>query len=291
MIGKFANRQRQNYEELNKEYLQIVDIPLDSLEDNPYQPRINIDENKLQELMNSISENGLQSPIKVTKLGGISSPFYTVIYGHRRVEAHKRLGLKTIKAFYDPNISKQLLRKLALIENIQRDDLGVLELAISFDNAILDGTFSSQKELAKHLGFSEAKVSSCLNILKLDKNIIKDLEQDRTVKDINLLSALNKVEDKKKQYKLYKQFKENILNRDEILALINSKNSVNIKFNSQCELNLNKLKFSFLFKPNKTLSKSEAFQEYEDFAKEKLELLQKELEEKEKELLNQLKGD
>jgi len=286
--NKFLNRQRSDTSpntQTTNSYIQVVEIPLSSLEDNPFQPRLNINEEKLQELMNSISKDGLQSPIKVTKLYGTASQVNTIVFGHRRVEAHKRLGLETIKAFYDTNISKSELRRLALIENIQRDDLGVLELAISFDNAINDGTFSSQKELAEKLGFSYTKVSNTLSILNLDKKIIKDLEEDRIVKDVKALALLNQLKDKKQQFSLYEKFKKIQISRKELEDIIKSSNETN-KPALQYELNLNKSKFSLTFKPNKELIKKGKYQELENFAKEKLENLKKELENKEKELLN-----
>ncbi len=284
--NKFADRKvnpvvSQHYDTTPK-YTQIVKIPVELLEDNPYQPRLNIDEDSLQELMNSIKKDGLQTPIKVTKLGGVSSPKYTVVFGHRRAEAHRRLELKEIDAFYEPDISKSELRRLALIENVQREDLSIIELAISFDNAINDGTFSSQKQLAEALGFTTTKVSECLSLLKLQEKITKDLEIDRRVKDVTALALLNKLQNKHTQWDLYKRFRDGELDRKGLMQIVNSEN---IKPIPQCELTLNKSKFQLMFKPNKELSKKGKYLEYERFAKEKLENLQKELQEKERELL------
>ena len=262
--------------------IQVIKIPLANLVDNPFQPRLNIDEDRLQELMNSIKENGLHTPIKVTRREGQ----YVIIYGHRRAEAHRRLGKEEIDAIYEQTFIKDNeLRNIALIENIQREDLSILELAIALENAIITGQFSTQKDLAKSVGFSEAKVSACTNLLKLDKRIIKDLETDRTVKDVNAISALNKVENRETQWELYKKFKSGLFDRDGLLKEISAINSGLPKSNLQCEFSLNKSKFSLLYKPNKELSKKGKYAEYERFAKEKLENLQKELQEKEKELL------
>ena len=284
--NKFADRKvmpvvSQHYDTTPK-YTHIVKIPVEQLEDNPYQPRLNIDEDSLQELMNSIRKDGLQTPIKVTKLGGVSSPKYTVVFGHRRAEAHRRLELKEIDAFYEPDISKSELRRLALIENVQREDLSIIELAISFDNAINDGTFSSQKQLAEALGFTTTKVSECLSLLKLQEKITKDLEIDRRVKDVTALALLNKLQNKHTQWDLYKRFRDGELDRKGLMQIVNSEN---IKPIPQCELTLNKSKFQLMFKPSKELSKKGKYLEYERFAKEKLENLQKELQEKERELL------
>lgn len=281
--SRFIGREREIKEDrvIKNDITHITYIDIDNLEMNPYQPRLNIDEDKLQELSNSIERDGLQSPIKVTRWEGYSTK-YIIVFGHRRVEAHKRLGLTKIKAFIEET-SKSQLRRLALIENVQRDDLNIIELAISFDNAINDGTYSSQKELAEALGFKTSKVSECLSLLKLQEKITKDLEKDRTVKDITALAALNKIDNNHTQWDLYKRFKAGELDRKGLLQIINSEN---IKPNSQCELTLNKSKLSFLFRPNKDLTKKGKYLEYERFAKEKLELLQRELQDKEKELLS-----
>lgn len=282
---RFANRAssvQSSEQQTPTKFIQVIKIPVENLEDNPYQPRLNIDEDGLQELMASIEKDGLQTPIKVARREGK----YIIVYGHRRAEAHRRLGLKEIDAIYDDSlIADKKLRNIALIENIQREDLSILELAIALENAILTGQFSSQKDLAKSLGFSEAKVSACANILKLNKKIIEDLEKDRTVKDVNAIAALNKVENREEQLRLYNKFKSGEFDRETLLKEIAAINSGLPKKNLQCELSLNKSKFSLLFKPNKELTKKGKYAEYERFAKEKLENLQKELQEKERELL------
>lgn len=292
--NKFGDRERPAANiavETPTKFLQVIKIPLELLEDNPYQPRLNIDEDSLQELMASIEKDGLQSPIKATKIGGFSSPKYTVVFGHRRTEAFRRLAqinpdkYKEIDAFYEPDISKNELRRLSLIENVQREDLNIIELAISFDNAINDGTFISQKALAVALGFTTTKVSECLSLLKLQEKITKDLEVDRRVKDVTALAALNKLSNNHTQWDLYKRFRDGELDRKGLIQIIQHEISGLPRSNSQCEFSLNKSKFSLLYKPNKELTKKGKYAEYERFAKEKLENLQKELQEKEKELL------
>ncbi len=292
---KFGDRERPTPQIVEQQtppkFLQVIKIPLELLEDNPYQPRLNIEEDSLRELMASIEKDGLQSPIKVTKIGGFSSPKYTVVFGHRRTEAFRRLfeidpdKYKEIDAFYESDISKNELRRLSLIENVQREDLNIIELAISFDNAINDGTFVSQKALADALGFTTTKVSECLSLLKLQEKITKDLEVDRRVKDVTALAALNKLSNNHTQWDLYKRFRDGELDRKGLIQIIQAEISGLSKSSSQCEFSLNKSKFSLLYKPNKDLTKKGKYAEYERFAKEKLENLQKELQEKEKELL------
>ncbi len=256
----------------------IVFLDPNEIEDNIYQPRLDYDEEKLKELENSIKKDGQQMPIKVTY--SFDPRKAMVVFGHRRKRVCQRLGIK-VKAFIE-DVPKTKLRTLALIENIQRDDLSLIELAVSFDNAINDGTFSSQKRLAEATGYSEAKISSLFSLLKLQEKITKDLEQNRQVKDITALALLNKLDNNHTQWDLYKRFRDGELDRKGLAQIINSEN---IKPNSQCELNLSKTKTSFYFKPSKELTKKGKYNEYERFAKEKLEQLQKELEEKEKELL------
>jgi len=282
--NKFLNREikvsHEEKKEVKKDHNQIViNIDPSELDDNIFQPRLSYDEDRLGELIASIKKDGQQVPIKITNNPDSTQNKYMIVFGHRRSRACQALGIK-VKAFVE-DIGKTKLRSLALIENIQRDDLSVIELAISLRNSILDGTFSSQKELAGSTGFSEAKISALFAILNLDNKIVTDLEKSRVVKDVNALALLNKLESKHLQYQYYIDFKEGRLDRKNLTRLLNSKKS---DVNSQCELNLSKSKISYYFRPSKKLTK-EKYKIYEEFTKNKLEELRIQMEDKEKELL------
>ena len=110
---------------------QIRDIDIEDISPNPYQPRKNFDKEALSELAESIKEYGLLQPIVVIDKGDDE---YLLVAGERRLRAHKLAGLDTIKAIVaDFNIDDARLRELALIENIQRENLNSIELAHSYD--------------------------------------------------------------------------------------------------------------------------------------------------------------
>ena len=113
-------REKAHFEEKYDE------IPIDKLEENPYQPRIEINQKELRELANSIKQNGLLQPILVQKI----DKRYVIISGHRRVEAHKLLNKKFIKAVVIKNQQDLELAKKSIIENLQRKDLNIIETAI-----------------------------------------------------------------------------------------------------------------------------------------------------------------
>ena len=112
-------------EALTKE--ELKEVPLSELKENPYQPRIEIKSEEVQELANSIKEMGLLQPILVAKFG----KEYYIIAGHRRVEAHKLLGKENIKARIMRKVDDKTLASISLIENLQREDLDIIETAIA----------------------------------------------------------------------------------------------------------------------------------------------------------------
>ncbi|HHC11469.1 MAG TPA: ParB/RepB/Spo0J family partition protein [Campylobacterales bacterium] len=112
---------------------EIKDIPIDMITPNPYQPRKNFDKEALFELSQSIKRHGLLQPIVVVDKGDN----YLLVAGERRLRAHELAGLESIKSIIaDVDIDEAKLRELALIENIQREDLNAIELAHSYDELI-----------------------------------------------------------------------------------------------------------------------------------------------------------
>ena len=212
----------------------LLDIELDKIKKNPYQPRIEINKDELVDLANSIKENGLLHPIIVNK---ISSDSYELIAGHRRYAAHKLLEEKTIKAIVLLEVKKnsqEYKTKMALgalIENIQRQNLDIIETAIAFQNILDDQIVKSKDELSKFTGKSNAYISKILSILKLNNKILQDLKKNKTIKDIELLYELQKIKDLDKQYMLYKQIVAGTFTRDELrkynknLKLANNKST------------------------------------------------------------------
>ena len=131
-------------EEASKD--EIVEINLDTLRQNPYQPRKIFDEEALQELSDSIKEYGVFQPIIVKK----SIKGYDIIAGERRVKASKLAGKKTIPAIIRDFTDEQMMQ-IALLENLQREDLNFMEEAEAYYNLINEHNFT-QEELAKRMG-------------------------------------------------------------------------------------------------------------------------------------------
>lgn len=170
----------------------VEQIQIALIETNPYQPRKNFDEQALQELANSIQEYGLIQPIIVFKKDDHS---YILVAGERRLRATKMLGETDIKAvILDADENK--LRELALIENIQREDLNPIELANSYKDLIetLDIT---QEELATYIHKSRTQITNTLRLLSLDKDTQKLIMEGKiTQGHAKILVGLDKGDEK-----------------------------------------------------------------------------------------------
>lgn len=150
---------------------QVEILLIDDISPNPYQPRVNFDNSKIEELANSIKENGVFQPILVRKniIG------YEIIAGERRLRASKKVGLKEIPAIVYEYNDKQMM-EISIIENIQREDLSVVEEALSYKKLIAELDYT-QNELAQRLGISRSHVANLLRVTNLEENILKSLDQ------------------------------------------------------------------------------------------------------------------
>jgi ParB family chromosome partitioning protein len=175
-------------EKMMKETLQkdeIKEIPLSSLKENPYQPRIEIKPEEIKDLANSIREKGLLQPILVAK----ADTGYYIVAGHRRVEAHKWLGKDKIKARVI-KADEENLASISLIENLQREDLDLIETAMALKK-YKEEFDKSYEEIAKEIGKSKSYVVKVISVLNLPKEIINDIKENKSTKDINALNMLN----------------------------------------------------------------------------------------------------
>jgi len=205
----------------------IRELLISDLTINPYQPRINIDEKNLKKLALSIEKEGLLQPVIVSP--NIKDNGYIIIAGHRRVEAHKILNKQKIKAIIIDVVAHEQLAILPIIENLQRDDMNPIENAIAFKRLLNEKVFSTQRELAEKISVSKEWMSKTLSILKLPEDVLKMIKEDQ-FKDINILSALNKIEKSniKETYLYIKELPKvearsylSSLNKKEILSPIN----------------------------------------------------------------------
>ncbi|MDR0762946.1 MAG: ParB/RepB/Spo0J family partition protein [Bacteroidales bacterium] len=144
----------------------ITTINLDSITENPDQPRKNFDEVALNELASSIKEHGIIQPITVRK----TNTGYQLISGERRLRASKIAGLREIPAYIRMVSEDKNMLELALIENIQRENLNALDIALSY-KGILDASNYTQDELSKRVGKDRATISNYLRLLALPSDV------------------------------------------------------------------------------------------------------------------------
>ena len=151
------------YESATKE--EIIEIELSELRANPYQPRKVFNDESLQELTDSIKEHGVFQPIIVKK----SIKGYEIIAGERRVRASKKAGLTTIPAIVR-NLNDEQMMEIALLENLQRENLSAIEEAIAY-RAMIDKLNLTQEELSAKVGKSRSHITNLLGLLRLPAEV------------------------------------------------------------------------------------------------------------------------
>lgn len=150
----------------NGQGLSIMKIPLDLIDPNPFQPRHNFNEEEIGELAQTIKEHGLIQPITIRKFNGR----YQIVSGERRTRAARVAGLSTIDAYVHELLSDKNMGEWALIENIQRVDLNIVEIAQSYQQLIEKHGYTHE-DLAKSIGKSRSVVTNTLRLLKLPESV------------------------------------------------------------------------------------------------------------------------
>lgn len=194
-LGKGLNALFSNNiaeEEQIKDGENIVNLKLIEVEPNKNQPRMNFDDEKIEELSNSIKEYGVIQPIIVTK----KDKYYQIVAGERRWRASKKAGLTEIPAIIR-DYTEQKNNEVALIENIQREDLNPIEKARALKE-IIEKYGMKQQELADKLGVSRSGIANTMRILNLDQRVI-DLVLQGKITEGHCRSLLA-IEDGEKQY-------------------------------------------------------------------------------------------
>ena len=172
---------------------QVIQVNLDDIIPNRFQPRIAFDEKALNELAASIKEHGIIQPLVLRKLG----KKYEIIAGERRYKAATMAGLQTVPAVIS-NIDDNKSAEVALVENIQRKDLTPIEEARSYKN-LLDKGYLTQEQLAKKMGLSQSAISNKLRLLNLDIKVQQALLDNKiSERHARSLLKLTNVEDQKK---------------------------------------------------------------------------------------------
>ena len=176
----------------------VVELDVDSIEVNPFQPRSNFNDDALEELASSIRELGIIQPITVRKLGFNK---FQLVSGERRFRASKMVGLETIPAYIRIANDQESL-EMALVENIQRQDLDPIEIALSYQR-LIDEIKVTQEKLSDRVGKKRSTIANYLRLLKLDP-IIQTGMRDNFI-SMGHGRALINIEKKKDQLAIYEK--------------------------------------------------------------------------------------
>ncbi|NSW45852.1 MAG: ParB/RepB/Spo0J family partition protein [Bacteroidales bacterium] len=176
----------------------VSEIPIEYIEPNPFQPRTEFNEDALQELCESIKQLGVIQPITVRK---INENKYQLISGERRYRASKMAGLDTIPAYVREANDQEML-EMALVENIHRQDLDPIEIAISYQR-LIDECQLTQEQLSERVGKNRSTVANFLRLLKLSPEIQAGLRQGKI--SVGHARALINIDDEETQKMIYHQ--------------------------------------------------------------------------------------
>ena len=179
----------------------IASLPINQIESNPFQPREEFDEEALNELADSIREQGIIQPITVRKMGYDK---YQLISGERRLKASKIAGLDIIPCYIRIANDQQML-EMALVENIQREDLDAIEVAISYQR-LIDECNLTQETLGDRVGKKRATVSNYLRLLRLPAEIQAGIRE--RLLSMGHARTLITIDDPINQVKIYRRILE-----------------------------------------------------------------------------------
>ncbi len=208
---------------VNEEGSNATEIELSQIRPNPYQPRKVLDEQALNELADSIKEYGVVEPVILKK----SVKGYEIVAGERRCKASKIAGLTTIPAIIK-DFSDEQMMEIALLENIQREDLNPVDTAISISN-ILQVKDMTQEEFSKKFGKSRSYITNLLGLLNLPKSVQELVKNGKL--SMSHARCLSKIDDEQKVINLAnKIIKENLNVRDveKLLSKKDDKKSVKV---------------------------------------------------------------
>lgn len=173
-------------------------LPISSIEPNPDQPRTNFDEEALDDLAESIKQLGVIQPITVRK---ISDDKYQIISGERRFRAAQKAGLSKIPS-YIKTAEDETVMQMALVENVQREDLNAIEIALSY-KALTETQNLTQEKISSLVGKKRATVSNYLRLLKLPAEIQLGISKKQI--DMAHARALLSLDDPQKQLEIYEK--------------------------------------------------------------------------------------
>lgn len=195
----------------------INEIELGLIDANPNQPRREFDEESLQELADSITEIGIIQPITLREM---ENGRYQIIAGERRWRASQRAGLKTIPA-YIRTANDENVMEMALIENIQRQDLNAVEIALAYQH-LMDQHGLTQEQVSEKVGKKRATVANYLRLLKLPAPVQVAIQNHEI--DNGHARALLALDDPKEQVKMFKDILQNGYSVRKVEEIIKKKN-------------------------------------------------------------------
>lgn len=223
----------------------INDIPLDQISPNPDQPRSTFDEDALEELAVSIRELGIIQPLSLRKTGNDT---YQIIAGERRYRAALMAGLTSVPA-YIRTANDSELTEMALIENIQREDLNAIEIALTF-RKLIDQYNLTQERLSERIGKKRATIANFLRLLKLPAEVQLGLRDKRL--DMGHARALLSLDNPSLQLKVYNEIIKKGLSvrkvEDMVKSLLLQKSSEGTKDNDNPKSRYTAHDFDFLKK-------------------------------------------
>ena len=211
-LGALLQTSEQTFEEINQQ--QTHELPLKDIEPNPDQPRKNFTEDALETLMESIKNFGIVQPIVVRKKG----KKYQIVAGERRYRAASALGLDQVPVIIK-DYSTEEVTEIALVENLQRQDLDPIEEAFAYQR-LLDTFKQTQDLIATRVGRSRSHVANMMRLLKLPEAIQNDLSVGELT--IGQARPLLSLSNEKTQLEVAEKIKEEDLNARQVEALVNS---------------------------------------------------------------------
>lgn len=221
-LGRGLNALLSDSSILNQKIESLVhpspNIPIEKIECNPFQPRTTFEENALAELSESIKQQGIIQPITVRKL---ENGNFQLISGERRLRASKIAGLTEIPA-YVREVDDNNMLELALVENIQRENLNSIEIALSYQRLIEECEFT-QESLSDKLSISRSNVTNYLRLLKLPPNIQIAIRDNKI--SMGHARAIININDPKTQTNIFNQIIEKELSVRQVEELVRFANN------------------------------------------------------------------
>ena len=214
----------ESIEDHNSELIigSIVDLPIEKISNNPFQPRTHFNEESIKELSTSIKQLGVIQPVTVRKIKGNK---YQLVSGERRLRASKLAGLKTIPSYVRLADDKESL-EMALVENIQRQDLDPIEIGLSYQR-LIDEIKLTQDQLSERVGKKRSTIANYMRLLKLDP-VIQTGIRDQFI-TMGHGRALVNISDSKLQIELYKKIVKKGLSVRGIESLVKNLRDIKTK--------------------------------------------------------------